>query len=208
LGRSCQQLKYSTQSQLSKTGVVDTKIRNGSREKLQKLTTKKVSSGTEKPVPELFRPTDDIYFKTWKETALSVSLLWGRWGQFCATGNRAQLAKKNTTKLTTHNNFLQSRFFFAIINNFIEASWFRRLLVVVAHIINTYLLALSQKWARQEANAGQLKSFPIALASIVKHCRWSPRKSLTTPVTKTKNANALEGEQWAIVKTNFMMVQF
>jgi hypothetical protein len=64
LGRSCQQLKYSTQSQLSKTGVVDTKIRNGSREKLQKLTTKKVSSGTEKPVPELFRPTDDIYFKT------------------------------------------------------------------------------------------------------------------------------------------------
>ena len=33
LVRSCQELKYSTQSQLSEKGVVDTNIRNGSREK-------------------------------------------------------------------------------------------------------------------------------------------------------------------------------
>jgi len=83
LVRSCQQLKYSAQSELPEKGVADNKNRYGSRDKFPELTRRKVSSGTEKSVPERFRPTDE----------------------YCATyiiimeNNRAQLAKKEGTKL-------------------------------------------------------------------------------------------------------------
>ncbi len=61
LVRSCQQLKYSAQSQLSGKSIVDTEIRNGSRDKDPKPKFSKVSTGPEKPVPVFFRTVDDIY---------------------------------------------------------------------------------------------------------------------------------------------------
>ncbi len=45
--------------------VVNIKIRYGSRDNFPELTRCKVSSGTEKPVPELFRPVNEYIYKKW-----------------------------------------------------------------------------------------------------------------------------------------------